>query len=130
MSRPEWSIDKEAHIPQYNALVDSNMRHYFESKAVQKHLMETAQIDSTGRILHLDRQRSKLNIIEREFERVDKEMHFKERDEADIRHRVQVRRMAMLEEFRRKERLERIKQDRSMCKEIVSAILAKDSSGI
>ena len=52
---------------EYNALHDPNMRHYFESQHVQGLLFSTGQIDKHGRVIDLDRQKSKLNILSREF---------------------------------------------------------------
>ena len=33
-----------AKLPEYNALYDPNMRHYFENGARQRHLYETGQV--------------------------------------------------------------------------------------
>jgi hypothetical protein len=31
-------------LPEYNALYDANMRHYFESPTIQRHLLQTGQV--------------------------------------------------------------------------------------
>ena len=59
-------------LKEYNALHDPNMRHFFESKKNQYFLYNTGQIDSNGRIIDLDKNKSKLFILEREFKEAEK----------------------------------------------------------
>ena len=57
----------KANLTAYNALYDPNMRHFFENSVVQSHLYRTGQIDKAGRVIDLDLNKSKLQIIEKEF---------------------------------------------------------------
>mmetsp|Transcript_5792 Transcript_5792/g.13353 ORF Transcript_5792/g.13353 Transcript_5792/m.13353 type:complete len:111 (+) Transcript_5792:197-529(+) len=69
-----WDLSscRTATMPSYNALYDPNMRHYFENTTIQSHLYKTGQIDKSGRVIDLERNKSKLNIIEREFKEAEK----------------------------------------------------------
>lgn len=52
-----FNLDLCTALPEYNALLDPNMRHYFENEIVQAHLLQTGQIDRFGRIITLDKHR-------------------------------------------------------------------------
>ena len=88
---------------EYNALHDPNMRHYFENKNVQSLLYSSGQIDKHGRVIDLDRQQSKLNILEREFRAAQKVEERRQQEEMDMRYRVQKKRFEELERSRREE---------------------------
>jgi len=62
-----WDSSPAGIKKEYNALTDPNMRHYFENRSVQKHLYNTGQIDRAGRVIDLERNKSKFHIIEQEF---------------------------------------------------------------
>ena len=62
-----WDSSPAGRKEEYNALRDPNMRHYFENRAVQTHLYATGQIDKAGRVIDLERNKSKFHIIEQEF---------------------------------------------------------------
>ncbi len=47
----------KAPLPNYDALRDSNLRQYFESRTVQKFLQSAGWIDKSGKIIDLDRFR-------------------------------------------------------------------------
>jgi hypothetical protein len=49
-------------LPEYNSLLDSNMRHYFESQSVQSHLLQTGQIDEFGCISHYQSGEASIEI--------------------------------------------------------------------
>eukprot|EP00961_Rhodomonas_salina_P077285 1036472-Rhodomonas_salina.2 len=49
-----------APLPTYDALRDSNLRQYFESRTIQKFLQNTGWIDKEGKIVDLDKFRSEL----------------------------------------------------------------------
>jgi hypothetical protein len=53
--------------PTYNALEDPSLRQHFANKTFNKHLQQHHLIDRTGRILDLDKHKSKLRIIDQEF---------------------------------------------------------------
>jgi hypothetical protein len=70
-------------LKEYNALYDPNMRHFFESKINQNLLYRTGQIDSHGRVIDYEKNKSKLHILEREFkeaERVEEKRLLEERE--------------------------------------------------
>lgn len=66
-------------------MFDPNTRHFFESKNVQLHLYKSGQIDRHGRVIDLNKNKTKLNVLEREFleaERIEKQ---RLKDEQEIR---------------------------------------------
>jgi hypothetical protein len=75
-------------LPEYNSLLDSNMRRYFESECVQSHLLQTGQIDEFGRIINLEKHRSRLHVIENEFHRAEQREARMQKDEEHVRHLV------------------------------------------
>ena len=68
-----WQMNDlgKVRLNEYNSLYDPNMRHFFENKKVQGHLYSTGQIDRHGRVIDLDKNKSKLHVLEREFERAE-----------------------------------------------------------
>lgn len=113
---------KHASRPEYNALMDPNMRHYFENKSRQRHLIQTGLIDANGRVLDVDHSTAKLRVIEREFREAEKQEILRLKDEEEMRRRVQMKRLEALELARRQERFQRMKEDREMAKTIVSVL--------
>lgn len=73
-------------LKEYNALNDPNMRHYFESKNNQMLLYRTGQIDAHGRVIDYEKNKSKLNILEREFQEAERieAKRLKEEDEMRV----------------------------------------------
>jgi hypothetical protein len=108
-------------LPGYNALLDRNLRHHFENSSLQNHLNEVGLIDQRGRIIDLERQKGKLSIIEQEFKIAEKMERLKEKEEDEIRRRVQMRRHEAIQEARSKERLIKVKEEKKIAKEIVQA---------
>ena len=49
-----------SHLTSYNALYDPNMRHFFENSVIQSHLYRSGQIDKAGRVIDLDKNKSKV----------------------------------------------------------------------
>lgn len=72
-------------LPEYNALFDPNMRHFFENKKVQQHLYKSGQIDKHGRVIDVDRNKAKVNILEREFTRAEIMEQKRMKEEMDMR---------------------------------------------
>lgn len=122
MSRPGWdsSAPNRTHS-EYNALRDPNMRHYFENRSVQTHLYKTGQIDKAGRVIDLERNKSKFHIIEQEFKAAERLEFWRKKEESEMRHRVQQKRHEALSRSRRSERLLKMKEDRRIRQEIVRA---------
>ena len=56
---------KNSKLNEYNALHDPNMRFYFENPSVQKLLYESGQIDKYGRVINLEKNKTKIHILER-----------------------------------------------------------------
>lgn len=108
-------------VPTYSALHDMNLRHYFENRHLQSHLRNTGLIDTTGRVIDMEKHKGKIAIIEQEFKNAEKAEYIREKEEHDMRHRVQLKRHLALDESRRQERLFKMKEDRSIRKEIVKA---------
>lgn len=125
-----WDLSscRTATMPSYNALYDPNMRHYFENTTIQSHLYKTGQIDKSGRVIDLERNKSKLNIIEREFKVAEKTEYWRQKEEEEMRYRVQQKRHAALDRARAQEKLMKMKEDRQIRQEIVSA--TRESYGI
>jgi len=105
-------------LPQYNALRDVNMRNYFESQSVQKHLLESGQVDHFGRIVNLEKQRSRLRTIENEIERAERIQQLVDKDEGDVRYLVRKERFRVIDQNRRLENVERQKSERMMQMEL------------
>ncbi|CAM9531343.1 unnamed protein product [Phaeothamnion confervicola] len=112
----------------YNALADPNMRHYFENVNTQRHLLATGQIDREGRIIDLDRAKSKLHIIEHEFAQAELCERLRAQEEERLRERVRLKRHAALQDARREAQVARVKEDRRIRREILRATL--ESRGV
>ena len=119
--RQEWDSSFATSGGEYNALRDPNMRHYFENRSVQTHLYKTGQIDKAGRVIDLERNKSKFHIIEQEFKAAERLEYWRKKEEAEMRHRVQQKRHDALGRARRSEKLLKMKEDRRIRQEIVRA---------
>lgn len=108
-------------LPEYNGLYDKNLRHHFENRTIQSNLFKLGLIDREGRVLDIDKSKSKIFIIEQEFAAAEKAETMRMRDEAEMRRRVQRKRHETLERGRRAERLIKIKDDRRVRSEILRA---------
>ncbi|KAG7385679.1 hypothetical protein PHYBOEH_008960 [Phytophthora boehmeriae] len=108
-------------LPQYNALLDRNLRHHFESRPLQNHLNDLGLIDQRGRIVDLDKQKSKLFIIDQEFKLAEEAERRKQREEEELRRRVQMKRHDALQEARQREKLQQLKEEKKIAREIVQA---------
>ena len=116
-------------LNEYNALYDPNMRHFFESKNNQLLLYRTGQIDSNGRVIDLDKNKSKLFILEREFKEAEKIEERRQKEELEMRYRVQRKRFNELERLRKLEILQKLKAERELSKEIVSTLRLSTTGG-
>ncbi|KAG6959644.1 hypothetical protein JG687_00008655 [Phytophthora cactorum] len=108
-------------LPQYNALLDRNLRHHFESRPLQSHLNELGLIDQRGRIVDLDKQKSKLFIIDQEFKLAEEAERKKQREEEELRRRVQMKRHDALHDARQREKLQQLKEEKKIAREIIQA---------
>jgi hypothetical protein len=72
-------------LKEYSALHDPNMRHYFENPNVQRLLYQTGQIDRHGRVINLEKNKSKLQILEREFRDAERLEERKLKEEMEMR---------------------------------------------
>mgnify|MGYP003709050331 CR=1 FL=1 len=72
-------------LKEYNALYDPNMRHFFESKHNQNLLYRTGQIDSHGRVIDYEKNKSKLHILEREFKEAERVEEKRQQEEREMR---------------------------------------------
>ena len=120
-----FSPKVDTHRTEYNALHDPNMRHYFENKNVQSLLFSSGQIDRHGRVIDLDRQKSKLNILEREFRAAQMTEEKRHQDEMDMRYRVQKKRFEELESARREEAIMRTKLQKEIGREIIAMSIGR-----
>ena len=117
-----WNLrTAQVKLKKYEGLYDPNLRHHFESRAVQHNLFRLGMIDREGRVLDIEKQKSKLFIIEQEFKSAEKAETMRLREEADMRQRVQSMRHETLERGRRAEQLMKIKDDRRIRSEILRA---------
>ena len=106
------------------------MRHFFESKKVQSLLYNTGQIDKHGRVIDLDKNKSKLSILEREFDKAEKVEEMRYKDEMEMRYRVQRKRFNELEKIRKEEILQKLKADRDLSKEILTTMRSSLSGSV
>eukprot|EP01041_Mallomonas_annulata_P001700 gene1700-3294_t len=116
-----------AKVNEYNALHDPNMRHFFENPNVQKQLYETGQIDKYGRVINLEKNKSKLHILEREFKEAERMEEARHKEEMEMRYRVQRKRFMELERTRKLEKLEQIKEDKRVNEEVVRTMKSTTS---
>ena len=72
-------------LPSYNALYDPNMRHFFENEHTQRLLYGSGQIDKHGRVIDLEKNKSKLFILEKEFEAAEKIEEKRQKEELEMR---------------------------------------------
>ena len=73
-------------VPPYNPLLDRNLAGYFSSARVQRQLQGQGLVDASGRILtEVPGQASKVHVVSRELERMQKDSATLARDEADLR---------------------------------------------
>ncbi len=137
-------------LKEYNALFDPNMKHFFENKQNQYLLYKTGQIDSHGRIIDLEKNQSKLFILEREFREAEKVEEKRQKEEMEMRvlksfvffvcmhdlsyfllqYRVQRKRFNELEKSKKLEILEKLKAERELSKEIVSTLRMSSSGAL
>ena len=120
----------EVKLREYNSLHDPNMRHFFENQKVQSHLYKTGQIDRHGRVIDLDKNKSKIHILEREFERAELIETRRQADEMEMRYRVQRKRFEELERVRKEEVLHKLKHDRMLSKEMINTMRSSTSGGL
>ena len=85
--------------------------------------------DPSGRIIDLDKANSKLAIIDHEFRHAEKAEFWRQKEEAELRRRVQAKRFESLEKARFDERMAKVKEDRRIRKEIVTATLLATGQG-
>ena len=119
---------KNHSLPAYNALYDTNLRHFFENRRIQKQLYNIGLIDQEGRVIDLEKNKAKLCIIEQEFKNAERSERLRKREEAEMRKRVQRKRHEALENARRMRRMEKMKQDRRIQREILLA--AQEALGV
>jgi hypothetical protein len=110
-------------LPEYNSLLDSNMRHYFESKSVQSHLLQlqTRQVDEFGRIINLENHRSRLHVIEKEFHRGKQHEARMQKEEEHMRHLVRCERFREIEQQRDHEKVDRRREEKQLQLELDKA---------
>ena len=78
-------------------------------------------IDHEGRVLDLEKAKSKLFIIDQEFETAEKAERRARREEEELRRRVQKKRLEMIERAKIVDRLSKIKEDKRIRREIHQA---------
>lgn len=112
----EKSFDKDfgvrSKLPEYNALQDENMKRFFENSQIQRHLWMTGQIDKSGRVIDLEKNKSKIQTIEKEFLRAEKAEMRLMKDESDLQNSVKMKKLNCLEKSRRAERILQLKDER------------------
>ena len=108
-------------VPEYNALYDANLRHYFENRTIQTNLYNNGLIDREGRVIDMDKNKAKLAIIEQEFKHAERAEYWRMKEEEDMRKRVQKKRHDALEASRRAEQLAKMKEDARIRKDILRA---------
>uniref|UniRef100_A0A7S0V180 Uncharacterized protein n=1 Tax=Hemiselmis tepida TaxID=464990 RepID=A0A7S0V180_9CRYP len=108
-----------APLPTYDALRDANLRQHFESRGVQRFLQQKGWVDKQGRIIDLDKYRSKLNIIEQEFRYAEKTEFWRLKEEDQMRRDIQIKRERALQEAKRQDRARAIKEENRIRKGII-----------
>jgi len=108
-------------LPSYDAMKDANLKRFFSKAHVQSQLRANGVIDTKGRVVNMERNKSKVLIIEQEFKAAERAERLRKIEENEMRHRVQMQRLDLLEKARRAERLRRLKQDREIRVRILEA---------
>ncbi len=108
-------------LSEYDPLRDRNLQHFFENRNVQQHLLANGLIDGNGRVINLDKNKSKLHIIQQEFRAAERQEALRRKEEEEFRHRVQQKRLDTLEKIKRQERLNKIKEDHAIRSQIMQA---------
>mmetsp|Transcript_11959 Transcript_11959/g.27880 ORF Transcript_11959/g.27880 Transcript_11959/m.27880 type:complete len:204 (+) Transcript_11959:87-698(+) len=108
-----------APLPTYDALRDANLRQHFESRGVQRFLQQKGWVDKQGRIIDLDKYRSKLNIIEQEFRYAEKTEYWRLKEEDEMRRTIQIKRERALQEAKRQDRARAIKEENRIRKGLI-----------
>ena len=72
-------------------------------------------------MLDLDKAKAKLAIIDNEFKHAEKSEYWRQKEETEMRRRVQAKRHEALERARFEERMTKVKEDRRIRAEIVGA---------
>jgi len=112
----------KAPLPSYDALRDSNLRQYFEGSNVQSFLHSMGWIDREGRIIDLDKHKSRLAIIEQEFKFAEKAELWRQQEEEAMRKMIQLKRQRALEDAKRAERQSKMREERRLRQRFVKAI--------
>jgi hypothetical protein len=107
-----FDLDLCNKLPEYNALLDSNMRHYFENEIVQAHLIHSGQIDRFGRIITLDHHR--LRVIENAIARAEEFEQRLEKEEDNMRHAIQHKRSREIDRRRDLESVARRREEKML----------------
>jgi len=97
---------------------------------VQSLLYKTGQIDRHGRVIDLEKNKSKIQILEREFARAELIEERRQKDEMEMRYRVQRKRFNELERMRKEEILHKLKHDRDLSKEIINTMRSSTSGSV
>ena len=108
-------------MDRYNAFTDQNMIQYFEKKGIQNHLWQTNQIQSNGSRIGFDKNtKSKLQIIEKQFQDAEKREAERLKEEEELRERIRAQRINDIERDRKAERVRQIKEDRMLHRKLES----------
>ena len=75
------------------------------------------KIDKYGRVIDLEKNKSKIQTIEKEFRRAEMTEMRMLKEEADVRSSVQMKKFNSLEQARRSERIIQFKDDRKLTQE-------------
>ncbi|EEY55798.1 uncharacterized protein PITG_09781 [Phytophthora infestans T30-4] len=94
-------------LPQYNALLDRNLRHHFESRPLQSHLNELGLIDQRGRIVDLDKQKR------------PSERYSVKRKSCVVVYKLSA--MTPFHNARQREKLQQLKEEKKIAREIIQA---------
>lgn len=108
-------------VPEYQALFDRNLRSHFENKRRQRELYQVGVIDKEGRVIDLEKYKSKLFIIDQEFKSAEAAEARRAREEVTTRDLLRKKRRQKLDELRRQDGLQKMKEDRKIRQEILAA---------
>ena len=90
--------------------------------------MRTGQIDRTGRVLEMDKNKYKLNILYKEFQRVEEEEKKRQAEEAEMRYRIQRRRLLELEKSRKEILISKLKKEKEFTRTIIQTLRPQTST--
>lgn len=103
----------------YDAFTDVHLQHYFARSSVQQSLLDCNMIDCQGRVMELDKHKSKLFIIDQEIKRAIQMRQAKLKEEQEIKWRVLKKHEIYQAQQAQLERVQRLKREAEIRRQLL-----------